>query len=140
MLVVLDTGVFVSAAITPAGIARRVVQAGVEGQFDYVVCPILLAELADVLARPKISRLLPHDVADRFVADVRGRARLEPDPAQPRRVSRDPGDDYLVELAISVGADAVVTGDADLLEIPEPPVPIASLRVFVAALGGTERE
>jgi predicted nucleic acid-binding protein len=53
VLVVLDTGIFVSAAITPAGIARRVVQAGVEGQFDYVVCPTLLA---DVLARPKISR------------------------------------------------------------------------------------
>jgi putative PIN family toxin of toxin-antitoxin system len=102
--------------------------------------PDLLAELADVLSRPKISRLLPRDAADRFIADVRGRARLEPDPVRPPRVSRDPDDDYLVELAVSVGANVVVTGDADLLEIPEPPVPVASLRAFVGVLGDTERD
>ena len=138
MLVVLDVNVFVAAAITPAGVARSVVEAGIAGRFDYVACPALLGELADVLARPKISRLLPRDVADRFIADVRGRARLEPDPTEPTAVSRDSDDDYLVALAISVSADALVTGDADLLDVADPPVRIVALRPFLESLPDSE--
>jgi putative PIN family toxin of toxin-antitoxin system len=137
VLVVLDTGIYVSAAISPAGTARRVVQAGIEGRFDYAVCPTLLAELDDVLARPKIARLLPPDAAGRFVADVRGRARVEPDPAQPRRMTRDPKDDYLVALASAVRADRIVTGDADLLDLQDPPVVVVSLRSFADVLDAT---
>lgn len=130
MLVVLDTGIFVSAAITPGGAARRVVQAGIEGRFDYVVCPRLIAELADVFGRPKITRLLPPETADRFIADVQGRAQLKPDPVRPRPMLRDPNDDYLVALAQAVGAEGIVTGDADLLDFPDPPVAMWSLRDF----------
>jgi predicted nucleic acid-binding protein len=82
VLVVLDANVLVSAAITPRGVARHIVQAGIEGRFDYVTCPKLLYEVADVLGRLEISRLLPSSAAaGRFVADVRGRARIEPDPS-----------------------------------------------------------
>jgi putative PIN family toxin of toxin-antitoxin system len=105
----------VSAAIAPTGTAWALIEAGIAGQFEYVVCPALLGELVDVLARPKISRLLPPGAAERFIADVRGRAWLEDDPAGSPRFSRDPRDDYLLAVAVSVGADAVVTGDADLL-------------------------
>ena len=68
---------------------------------------------------------------------MRGRAQLEPDPPNPPRVSRDPRDDYLVALAVSVGADAVVTGDDDLLDLSDPPVSITRLRSFAEALGLT---
>ena len=78
---------------------------------------MLLNEVSDVLARTKISRLLPPDAAHRFVADVRGRARHEDDPSITARASRDPGDDYLVALAVEAGVDAIVTGDADLLDL-----------------------
>lgn len=138
MLVVLDVNVFVSAVVTPTGVARSVVEAGIGGRFDYVACPALLAELADVLARPKIRRLVLGDVADRFIADVRGGARLEPDPTETSPVSRDPDDEYLVALAISVSADALVTGDADLLDVSDPPVRIVALRRFFESLSGFE--
>lgn len=137
MLVLLDTGIYVSAAISPTGVARRVVQAGIAGRFDYLVCPMLLAELDDVLARPKIARLLPSGAASRFIADIRGRARLEADPVDPRRATRDPRDDYLVALAAAVTADWLVTGDADLLDLRDPPVPVASLRGFADLLDAT---
>ena len=39
-----------------------------------------------------------------------------PDPSSPRQVLRDAGDDYLVALAISARATAIVTGDRDLLD------------------------
>lgn len=45
MLVVLDAGVFASAVITPNGIGGRIVAAGVEGRFEYLLCPRLVDEL-----------------------------------------------------------------------------------------------
>ena len=140
MLVILDVNVFVSAAITPNGVARSVVQAGIEGRFDYVVCATLLDEVSDVLARPKISRLLPAGAAQRFVADVRGRARHEDDLPLPARATRDPGDDYLVALAVEAGVDAIVTGDADLLDLRDPPVPVIGLRAFFETLESSTTE
>jgi len=40
------------------------------------------------------------------------------DPTDPPRVLRDPNDDYLLALAASAGAQAIVTGVQDLLEHP----------------------
>jgi predicted nucleic acid-binding protein len=56
VLVVLDPGVFVSAAITPGGVASQVVLAGIEGRYEYVLCPHLVDELTEVPGRPKIAR------------------------------------------------------------------------------------
>ena len=134
MLVVLDPNIFVSALITPTGLARSVVQAGIEGRFEYAVCPTLLAELEGVALRPKIADLVAADAAGRFVTDVRGGARVEPDP-QVQPISRDPNDDYLIALSVAVGAELLVTGDADLLDLTDPPVRIIGLRAFADLLG-----
>jgi predicted nucleic acid-binding protein len=94
---------------------------------------MLLAELEDISTRPRIARLVPFGVAKKLFADVRGAARREPDP-DVLPISRDPRDDYLVALASAVGADHLVTGDADLLDIVEPPVTITTLRTFADIL------
>jgi uncharacterized protein len=46
-----------------------------------------------------------------------------PDPIDPPPVVRDPRDDYLLALALAGRADAIVTGDKDLLDHAglEPP-------------------
>lgn len=49
MLVLFDPNVLISALITPAGIARHVVQLGIEGRFEYVICPTLLHEVDGVV-------------------------------------------------------------------------------------------
>jgi len=131
VLVVLDTNIFVSALLVPSGLARRVVQAGVDGEFGYAVCPTLLAELGGVLRRPRVATAVV--ASEDFVADVQLAARVEPDP-DVLPVSRDPKDDYLVALAVAVRADHLVTGDADLPELDDPPVPITSLRSFADLL------
>lgn len=46
------------------------------------------------------------------------------DPVNSPRHSRDPSDDYLVELAFQAGAE-LVSVDRDLLEIEDPPIPIS---------------
>jgi uncharacterized protein len=134
VLVVLDVNILISALIRPAGVAGRVVLAGIVGRYDFAVCPRLLTELEATAARPRIASLLPVGMAERFLVDVQGAATIEPDPVVVS-VSRDPKDDYLVALAGAIDADHLVTGDADLLDIVEPPVTITTLRTFADSLG-----
>lgn len=134
MLVVLDAGVFVSAAITPGGVASRIVAAALEGRFDYLVCPRLLDEVTSVLSRPKAARYLNQADRERLIADVRGGGHEVDDPLDIEAQSRDPDDDYLVALARQHNAEHIVTGDADLLTIENPPVLMTRLRAFLDQL------
>jgi len=89
VLVVLDAGVFVSAAITPTGVASRVVTAGVEGRFQYLLCPRLVGELTGVLARPKFTRVVSDEDRQRFLAEVLAAGWDVNDPGEIPAVSRD---------------------------------------------------
>lgn len=55
-------------------------------------------------------------------------------PAPHPAVCRDINDDYLVALAAKTRADAIVTGDLDLLELTDPSVPVITPRAFLARL------
>ena len=48
--------------------------------------------------------------------------------------ARDPSDDYLVALARDARADAIVSGDADLLALEAAAPPILTPRAFVEEL------
>ena len=135
MLVVLDAGVFVSAAVTPGGVASQVVLAGIEGRFTYLLCPRLIGELTDVLARPKIARRIDEESARRFVTDVVSTGHEVDDPVDVKALSRDPDDDYLIALVTAHEAELLVTGDADLHDLAAQTVPVISLRAFLQRLG-----
>lgn len=139
MAFVLDAGVFVSAVITPGGVASRIVAAGIEGRFEYLLCPQLVGELTDVLGRPKFNRLVGADDRQRFLAEVLAAGRDVNDPAEVPALSRDPEDDYLLALAGEHRAELIVTGDADLLDIGGPPVPVIGLRAFLELLARERR-
>ena len=134
MLVVLDAGVFVSAVITPGGVAGHIVTAGVEGRFEYLLCPCLVAEITDVMARPKITCRLKEEDRQRFLSDVLAAGRDVNDPTGVAAVGRDPHDDYLLALAAEHHAERIVTGDADLFDIIDPAVPVTRLRAFLDLL------
>jgi predicted nucleic acid-binding protein len=69
------------------------------------------------------------------VADLAGVTSLTADPPPPHpAVCRDPADDYLVALAYSANADAVVTGDRDLLSLAEPGLSVITPRELVERL------
>jgi uncharacterized protein len=82
-----------------------------------VASPKLLDELREVLGRPKFRRYLSVDDATEYVDGLVVIAELLDDPPSPPAVTRDPEDDYLVALAPASGADALVSGDAHLLEV-----------------------
>ena len=86
---------------------------------------MLLAEIASVLVRPRLRRYLSLDEAERFVTDLASQTTRTNDAPLPHpAVCRDARDDYLIALAVMAQADAIVTGDLDLLELSDPPVTV----------------
>jgi putative PIN family toxin of toxin-antitoxin system len=119
MRIVADANVLVSAALarSPQSPSVLILEAVLDDRVELVVSPALLAELAEVLARPRIRRYVTADEAEEFVSYLSAHALFVADALDPPQVCRDPDDDYLVALARVTNADSLVTGDDDLLAI-----------------------
>jgi putative PIN family toxin of toxin-antitoxin system len=130
---VLDANVLVSAAISTRP-PRQIVAAWVEGRFELVASPTLLGELRDVLTRPKLRPWISPALAHDFVDGLAEGAVMLDDSDQPRPVSPDPEDDYLVELARAAAADYLVSGDRHLLGLGDPTPPVLTPRQFLDRL------
>jgi putative PIN family toxin of toxin-antitoxin system len=131
---VLDTNVLVSALITPDGASARLLLELRAGAFELIVSPTLLAELRDVLGRPKFERYLSAPDVDAYVEMIGRESILVEDPApSPEPLSVDPDDEYLIDLARATRVDALVTGDAHLLDLRET-VPVVTPRQFLESL------
>jgi predicted nucleic acid-binding protein len=101
-----------------------------EGLFDAIVCPSLLDELTNVLARPKIAARVAPDDARGYMEWLVRIAILEDDPDRIARVSADPGDDCLLALAAVSRAQAIVSGDAHLLALTDHDPRVLAPAVF----------
>jgi putative PIN family toxin of toxin-antitoxin system len=118
--VVVDTNVWVSALLNRAGRPAEVVSALLAGRFRLVTSTPLLAELDEVLQRPRIERkyrLRPEDVRS-YVASLRHVAEVVAVTGD-LRVCRDHDDDMVVETALLGNAEALVTRDEVLSRVPE---------------------
>lgn len=113
-LVVLDTNVLVSALLTD-GACREIVRLWLdEAAFDVATCPRLFGELSQVLQRPKIRRHVTSSASDALLGLVAVAAEWRPDPVRAARRTRDVMDDHVVQFALDVCADLLVSGDGDL--------------------------
>jgi putative PIN family toxin of toxin-antitoxin system len=112
--VFLDTNVLVAAFAT-RGLCADVVRLTLAAH-EMVVSETVLAELDRTLTR-KIG--LPDRDARAVVSFVREQATVAPDAAPKVRV-RDPKDEPILATALACGADVLVTGDRDLLELEGP--------------------
>lgn len=84
-----------------------------------VVSPLLLEELERALAYPKLRRLVDDEDARGFSAWLRNAGTLAEDPHEmPPIRSSDPGDDYLLALAVYERA-TLVSGDRHLLDLAQ---------------------
>lgn len=118
--VVADANVLISAALarSPDAPSVLVLDAALDGRLELVTSPLLLREVASVLARPRLRKYLSLDEADRFRADLAVQTVLIADPSGTvQAICRDPHDDYLVALARAANAQALITGDLDLIAI-----------------------
>lgn len=116
--VVVDPGVFISALIGARGSAPDViVRAFIDERIAVITSPQLLGELERVVLRPKFARYADERTRREFVERVRRHSIAAEDPTDPPAVTRDRDDDYLVALALAAEADALVSGDRDLLDV-----------------------
>jgi putative PIN family toxin of toxin-antitoxin system len=128
--VVIDTNVWISAALSPDGppaaVVRHTLRHGVP-----VLSPPTFAELENRLWKPKFDRCLSMDQRRALLGNLNGAALwvdIPPDLAAQRH-SRDPDDDVLIHTALAAGAAWLITGDLDLLTI----APINGLQVCTPA-------
>ena len=133
---VLDTNVLVAALISPGGGSARLLLELRSGAFELIVSPLLLAELREVLGRDKFRRYVSEAEADAYVELIRSEAVVRVDPVRSSEaLSADPDDEYLIDLARDAGADALVTGDAHLLDL-RAVIPAMTPAVFLETLAG----
>jgi len=130
----LDANVLISAVIRPLGTPGLVVAALLERDaFELVLSPGIVAEVEAALKLRKVRRYLREpDEALLWLADLAALADLADDTGRAKGVCRDPGDDAVLSAAIEGRADAIVTGDADLLVLVEHDgVAIVAPRAFL---------
>ena len=114
MKVVLGTNVLVSAYAT-RGLCAEVLRV-VLAEHELVSAEVVLEELERVLAR-KIG--LPGAEVERIVGFLREHP-VQPRPASlPEIEVSDPDDAWVLASALEAGADVLVTGDPDLLEVAD---------------------
>lgn len=118
MRVVIDTNVIISALLKATSPPALVVRAALGAECEWLTSADLLAELARVLALPRIQRQAGFDSARaaRFVRRIEAYA-TRVTPTRTIDVSRDPDDNRVLEAAVAGEADYIVTGDRDLLEL-----------------------
>ncbi len=114
---VLDTNVVLSALIRPGGTAGRLRLAWQNGLFVPLISRSTTAELIRVLAYPKfkLTRDEQHDLLADYLPWAETVRITKPPPKTPH--CRDPYDLPFLQLAFAAKADALITGDADLLTL-----------------------
>ncbi len=132
MRVLVDTNLFVSFLLHPDRdtAANQVVRAAVAGRFELLLPGELLDELvARAHQKPYLaSRIEAVDLGE-LVAILQTIGEVLPKLEQPPpRVTRDDNDDYLLAHAAMAGADVLVTGDSDLLDLHR----VGDLRILTA--------
>jgi putative PIN family toxin of toxin-antitoxin system len=134
--VVIDPGVLVSAFISPRKAAPALlVDALLDGHFEMLVSPTLIAELTDVLGREKFAAHAAGGRAAAFIAVLLDRAEMVKDAASASLKTADADDDYLIAVAQAHNADAVVSGDGHLLDVTSSDLPVLTPREMVERLG-----
>lgn len=120
--VVVDTNVWISAALSPAGAPAHVVRHVLLNGLA-VFSAATFDELQTRLWKPKFDRWISLEARRAILRDVRAAALwVQIAPAlQTQRWSRDPDDDAFIRTALAACAPWLVSGDADLLELTPPP-------------------
>lgn len=105
---VLDTNVVVSALLSPEGRPALVLKLAMLKQFRCYVSEALLEEYIEVLARAQFE--WDQRRIERLIRDLRAATTFVV-PRKRLRITSDPDDNKVMECALEVRADFVVTGN-----------------------------
>jgi uncharacterized protein len=136
---VLDANIIISALLSTGGAPASVLRAWTDGAYDLIASPLLLDELERAVGYGKIRERITESEARALLALLRLEAHMHDDTSDPPPVhSPDPGDDYLISLAVTAQA-FLVTGDGHLLGFGDA-IPVYRPTDFLALLDqGSEK-
>jgi len=136
--IVIDTNVFVSSFLNPAGTPRRIIDLWKIGRVTLCLCVEILTEYLEVLSRmglagePELKELLALFKSRRHIVFVVIENELQ-------AVEADPADNKFIECAIKSKAAAIVSGDKHLKGLGEfAGIPILSPAAFLSFLENSE--
>jgi len=117
MRLVLDTNVVASAMLW-GGNPKQLLQARREKRIELFTSVAMLAELTDILARPKFEKKIAASLltVDQLVDGYAALTQVVRPTPTPRIVA-DPDDDVVIGTALAAKADLLVTGDRGLLDV-----------------------
>lgn len=116
MLIVIDTNVIISAALSPDGVPAKLL-AKVLTDHQLVFTSATFAELESRLWKPKFDRYINLEERKAVLHDMSAAAIWVdvPQDIADARYCRDADDDMFIHAAIAAKATLLITGDQDLL-------------------------
>ena len=116
MKVIIDTNLWISFLIGhQTQLVRRMLT---DLRFDVYVCSRLIEEIRDVASRDKIRKYVSGNDIDDLLTIINAFCQFVTIEAEvATTASRDPKDLYLLALADTIGAEYIVSGDADLTDL-----------------------
>jgi putative PIN family toxin of toxin-antitoxin system len=113
--IVVDTNVLISAALLPQSASARALDRALE-KFQLIQSEGTLAEIIDVIMRPKFVRYFDEERRSRFLFVL---AQVSEVIGVQTRVTEcsDPKDNKFLELAIDGNAQLIVSGDSHLRDL-----------------------
>jgi putative PIN family toxin of toxin-antitoxin system len=134
-VIVLDASTLVSATFSSEGVPARAVRRALR-EDRVAVSEAVMAELLDVLDRPRVARFLDPRLRAELLWQL-DNLGVPFTPSERVADCRDAKDDKYLELALASGAWAIVSGDADLLALhPWRGVRILRPAEYLAGAGG----
>jgi putative PIN family toxin of toxin-antitoxin system len=139
MKALIDSDVLISYLLNPGSPTppSSMVRAALRGDFRAVILRQTLDEVvAKVTDKPYLAARIPSELVDSLIELLQeGGEIIASSSERPRRITRDPGDDFMMTEAVLELIDCVVSGDKDLLVLDEiAGVRIVSPAAFVAIL------
>lgn len=117
---VFDCNIFVQSLLNPKSIAAKCVNLARHSRFTLFVSKDTLAEIENVILRPKIIARLPDasvEQIESFVTDIMNISVFEKNIPKKFKFERDPKDEIIIDLALACNADFIVSRDRDLLDL-----------------------
>ena len=131
--IVIDTGVVVSAVLLPRSVPRQAFDTAV-ARGKLLVSEATVAELDEVLRRPKFNKYVPEEKRLEFLAAL-VRTAEQVEVTAVITACRDAKDNKFLELAVSGRASHLLSGDDDLLTLhPFLGIAVVAPQAFLAAL------
>lgn len=109
----------VSGLISPQGAPALLIRAWRQKQFELILSPAILDEVAEVLQREKLRRYyerITEALAGKYLAGLRG-WYIVSGKIEVKGASAGPDDDTFIDAVLEAGADCIVSGDEHLLDI-----------------------